>query len=716
MSPDEIFVERKNTDAFDDPDLAGQVEAYDPDLARFYDEAHGGELTDHDREVIYPLQHSLNRAGWRYRCEEELASGGMKRLYRAVDLKTDRMVAYAEPLNRSSPEEIERFLYEARLTAHLEHPYIVPVHDMGFDPDGTPYFTMKMLAGEPLAQLLKKRADGDADQQGRYGRSELLSLVLKVCDAVSYAHSMRVLHLDIKPDNILVGRFSDVQLVDWGLSRFMGDDIPEWSGETGGLETGATWSGRVKGSPGFMAPEQAVESGEVDERTDVYGLGALIYAVLAGRAPVQGRHAAELLEHTRTGTVEAVDKAVPGIPRGLAAVVGKALRLKPEDRYPTVTALREDLSRYLRGFPTTAERADFITLVRLFYRRNPIRCNIFLGAVAIVNILVVIFVGKIHREQILAVNARDRAVAAQQEAEHNLILFREEQTLRQDLEIGTRELVRLVQPLTDYSSASYLIQILDRAIQITESEQERHVFLGKKAALLFVQQKFNEASRILDMEGVEPAGYTGPSQKIIRDIAHRFAAVKPDDKTTFTEEQMQQFLDTLYPSYGADIRELYFFTYVRHRQFTQERSPAECLPTVLKLLDRINITYNYDAMSQRKLVKRDGGYALDLSDTPYRQLSVVLSGRVYLNALDPLQLKSLDLSGIENLDFYSIHQGGLSLDELKLAGTHPPYDIWQLKFNNLGLKRIVLDEHYPEEMRETLRTNGVEVVVEAPIQ
>ncbi len=709
-------MEQHKPDAFDDPAMADRVDAFDPDLTRFYDEAHGGELTDQDREVIFPLQHSLTRTGWRYRCEEELALGGMKRLHRAVDLKTDRMVAYAEPLDRSSPEEVERFLYEARLTAHLEHPYIVPVHDMGFDPDGTPYFTMKMLAGEPLAALLKKHATGDANLQRKYGRSELLSLVLKVCDAVRYAHSMRVLHLDIKPDNILVGRFGDVQLVDWGLSRFMGDDIPEWSSEEGGLETGATWSGRVKGSPGFMAPEQAVEGGEVDERTDVYGLGALIYAVLTGRAPVQGGHAAELLENTRAGKIEAVEKAVPGMPRGLAAVVGKALRLNPEERYPSVAALREDLSRYLRGFPTTAEKADFITLVRLFYRRNPVRCNIFMGAVVVVNILVVIFIGKIHREQILAVNARDQAVAAQQEAEHNLKLFREEQTLRQDLEFGTRELVRLVQPLTDYSSAPYLIKILDRAIQITQSEQERRVFLGKKATLLFVQQKFNEACRILDMEGVEPTGYTGPSQKIIRENARRFASIKSDDKQPLTEKQMQQFLDTLYDSYGADIRELYFFTYARHRQVTRERSPEECLPTALKLLDRINTTYHFDAMSQRKLEKRDGGYQLDLSDTPYRQLSVVLSGRVYLNALAPLHLKSLDLSGIENLDYYSIHQGGLMLDELKLIGTHPPYNIWQLKFVNLGLKRIVLDENYPEEMREILRENGIEVVVEATAQ
>ncbi len=709
-------MEQQKPDAVDEPARVDRVEDDDQDLTRFYDEAHGGELTEHDLEVIFPLQHSLNRPGWRYRCEEELALGGMKRLYRAVDLKTDRVVAYAEPLDRSSPDEVERFLYEARLTAHLEHPYIVPVHDMGFDPEGTPYFTMKMLAGRPLADILKNLGAGDAAVQRKYGRNELLSLVLKVCAAVDYAHSMRVLHLDIKPDNILMGRYGDVQLVDWGLSRFLGDDIPDWGCEDGGLETGATWSGRLKGSPGYMAPEQAVEGGDVTEQTDVYGLGALLYAVLAGRAPVQGRNAAEVLENTRTGNIQDINEAVPDISRGLAAVVKKALSLKPEDRYQSVTALREDLSRYLRGFPTAAEKADFITLVRLFYRRNPVRCNIFLGAVAVVNILVVIFIGRIHREQVLALDARDQAVAAQQAAEHNLELFREEQTRRQDLEFGTRELVRLVQPLTDYSSAPYLIQILDRAIKITESEQERHVFLGKKATLLFVQQRFNEACRILDMEGVEPAGYTGPSQKIIRDTAHRFAAVKPDDSKPLTEEQMQQFLDSLYPSYGADIRELYFFTYVRHRQLTRERSPEECLPTALKLLDCINITYNFDAMSQRKLEKRDGGYALDLSDTPYCQLSVVLSGRVYLNALAPLQLKSLDLSGIENLDFYGIHQGGLSLDELNLAGTHPPYDIWQLKFKNLGLKRIVLDENYPEEMRETLRENGVEVVIAGTVQ
>ena len=222
----------------------------------------------------------------------EHARGGLGRVVRAVDKRLGRTVAVKELLRHTDSNEA-RFLREALITARLEHPGIVPVHEAGRWPNGDPYYVMKLVEGRTLKELIAERAT----MRDRLG---LLPHVIAVADAVGYAHSEGVIHRDVKPSNIIVGAFGETIVVDWGLARDRKRDLPEE--EEGAAGPGAsslprgsgplsTVSGKVVGTPAYMSPEQA--RGEVvDERADVYAIGAVLYELLAGTRAARRRHAA----------------------------------------------------------------------------------------------------------------------------------------------------------------------------------------------------------------------------------------------------------------------------------------------------------------------------------------------------------------------------------------------------------------------------------------
>ena len=207
------------------------------------------EVSEDTQGAIYL---ELRRSGDRYTDKEILALGGMKKVSRIFDSKTGRHVAMAE-LRAEAPSELfETFLREARLTALLEHPNIISVHDIGLSPEGLPFFTMDLKKGDSLATILKKN---------RLSRNALLEIFIKLCDALSYAHSQKVMHLDLKPENIQIGRFGEVFICDWGLSKISGSDESEGKEFdeilfNPDLLNNMTLSGQVKGTPGYMAPEQ----------------------------------------------------------------------------------------------------------------------------------------------------------------------------------------------------------------------------------------------------------------------------------------------------------------------------------------------------------------------------------------------------------------------------------------------------------------------------
>jgi serine/threonine protein kinase len=280
-------------------------------------------------------------AGTRYEAVEKIGQGGMGAVFLARDRELDRPVAlkvlHALP---ATAQACDRMLREARILARLEHPSIVPVHDAGVLPDGRFYYAMKLVRGRRLDERLQQPMP----------LPERLGLFQKICDAVAFAHAHGVVHRDLKPQNIMLGAFGEVLVLDWGVAKEVGEPPappgagPGPAGHDGSPHTAA---GTVLGTPGYMAPEQARgDAGLVDGRADVYALGGILYFLLTGRAPEHGLCHPDGGEHTWP-VPTAPRRLDRSVPRPLQAICLKALAARPEDRYPGAADLGADVADFV---------------------------------------------------------------------------------------------------------------------------------------------------------------------------------------------------------------------------------------------------------------------------------------------------------------------------------------------------------------------------------
>ena len=342
----------------------------------------------------------------RYTPHKKLNQGGMKAIWEVDDHRTARKVAMAliQDSRIASSEDIDSFLYEARLTANLQHPNIIPIYDIAVDENGNPYFTMKALKGETLGEILKQLRDGNKEYRARYSRTRLLGIFLKVCNAIDYAHTKGVIHLDLKPSNVIVGDFGDVHVLDWGLSTLI-THLSEYDGEpvswhsldevalengqtlTRYLESSAKRRHIVGGTPGYMSPEQAQGSpSDIDFQTDVYMLGTMLYEILTYRCPIVGDTVKQVLQKTVRGDFPHPAKCAPElrIPPALNAITMKAMQTDPNERYANVAALIRDVHQYEDGFATIAENPTFITHVALLIRRHKLTVGLIALSASII--------------------------------------------------------------------------------------------------------------------------------------------------------------------------------------------------------------------------------------------------------------------------------------------------------------------------------------------
>ncbi len=264
----------------------------------------------------------------RFELGEEIARGGVGSVWRARDLDLGRVVA-VKRLHvelATDGELVRRFVEEAQIAGQLQHPGVVPIYDFGVDPDGRPWFAMKLVEGETLSALLAKRSDVE-DQRGRW-----LRVFATVCDTVAYAHARSVVHRDLKPHNVMVGAFGEVQVMDWGFAKVVGEAAgsPGRAVETvrTGVDAAVSLAGSMFGTPAYMAPEQAAGDHEaVDARTDVFALGAMLCEILTGAPPYGGDAA---LESARTAQLDDARTRLSGC-GAEASVVQLALRCLAAD-------------------------------------------------------------------------------------------------------------------------------------------------------------------------------------------------------------------------------------------------------------------------------------------------------------------------------------------------------------------------------------------------
>jgi tetratricopeptide (TPR) repeat protein/tRNA A-37 threonylcarbamoyl transferase component Bud32 len=334
---------------------------YEPSASQVAAEPVGG--TSPVRTEAYypeaPPPYSQRYAGLRFH-----ARGGMGEVWIAEDRALGRSVALKR-LRPKRADQRDRFLAEAQITGQLGHPGVVPVHDLGADDEGQPFYIMPFVQGRTLQAAVAEYHAGDAPggTPREVQRRRLLEVFVRVCETVAYAHSRGVIHRDLKPDNIMLGPYGEALLLDWGLAKVLGQ--PDRAGEmSSGVQltyspggSSQTEDGVVIGAPPYMAPEVAAGHGtQADARTDVYLLGATLYEVLTGRPPRQGHSRSEIIEQARTVPPVPPRSVNRAVPRALEAICLKAMARRKEDRYATALALAEDVQRYLAGEVVSAYR------------------------------------------------------------------------------------------------------------------------------------------------------------------------------------------------------------------------------------------------------------------------------------------------------------------------------------------------------------------------
>jgi formylglycine-generating enzyme required for sulfatase activity/serine/threonine protein kinase len=438
-----------------DPDLEGSL-------------AHLAEPRDADPNATHwTTLGTTTSTGVRFRVVRPHAEGGLGRVLVAIDEEFQREVALKEIKDRYADhaESRSRFLLEAEVTGGLEHPGIVPVYGLGKYADGRPFYAMRFIQGDSLKEAIERFHRGPArpgdTTAGKPGRASFLGLELRqllgrfvdVCQAIAYAHSRGILHRDLKPGNIMLGRYGETLVVDWGLAkplrtrpelgdpaptRHIGGEAPEGDqplasapGRTGIGESGShgsgverplvppsaagsafTQMGSAIGTPQYMSPEQA--AGRVDElgpASDIYSLGATLYCLLTGRVPFPDRDLGTVLGKVQRGDFPPPRQVNSRVPAALEAICLRAMAVRPADRYPSCASLADDVERWLADEPVSAYREPWLTRWARWARRHK---PVMAGAGALVlTALVALSVGTLllSREQARTRQAlRERAL------------------------------------------------------------------------------------------------------------------------------------------------------------------------------------------------------------------------------------------------------------------------------------------------------------------
>jgi serine/threonine protein kinase/tetratricopeptide (TPR) repeat protein len=362
----------------------------------------------------------------RYRIMRPHATGGLGEVFVALDQELQRQVALKEIKEEHAHDAVSRsrFLLEAEITGGLEHPGIVPVYGLGQYADGRPFYAMRFIKGDNLKEAIRRFHEAERPGRKPGERSlalrQLLRRFIDVCNAVAYAHHRGVLHRDLKPSNIMLGKYGETLIVDWGLAKPVGRSYLTRTTEESTLQpsSGSDWvatvMGTVIGTPAYMSPEQA--AGRLDllgPASDIYSLGATLYALLTGQAPFEESDKVELLQQVQRGAWRSPRQVKANTPPALDAICRKAMALQPEDRYPTALALAADVEHWLADEPADTYREPwFVRTGRWLRRHRPLVA----GAAALL-------LAAVPLSLVIAVQAeKDKQVIAKREADAEAVL------------------------------------------------------------------------------------------------------------------------------------------------------------------------------------------------------------------------------------------------------------------------------------------------------
>ncbi|MCM8537522.1 MAG: serine/threonine protein kinase [Lentisphaeraceae bacterium] len=601
------------------------------------------------------LYEEYNDIKKRYTEVTEIASGGMKTIYRAFDQKTGRYVAVAVLKNDMGEETHGPFLAEARLTAVLHHPNIIKIHDIDFGEDEKPYFTMDLKLGDSLSDIIKKLEENVSSYVEKYTLEEKLDIFVKVCNAVSYSHTQGILHLDIKPDNIQVGDHGEVLLCDWGLARYLGhaesQDNDLLDNE---FLMGQTIMGKVRGTPGYMAPEMVNDKKKRCEQSDIYALGALLYALLAGLPPIEG-NVDQILKKTSVGNVISPKERCPGksIPSSLNAVVMKAMSFEIDQRYKTASELVEDVRKYLYGYATSAEETNVLKELSLFYKRNKTVCHVSLFSVFLISIFIGVFIVNLEQSRDKEMSLRIIAEEERTKAEINLKKYQQEKELA-DISLSADPSNVLAKIKKDYyqnffsSPKGTLDRVMKSLERIKEANDSAMLLYEFKGDIHFLRQEFDLA--LLELK-------KGRGEFENRTLFKALVSIKDykSDGGPAPVEIIQKMIHNLNGKYIQPLPKLLMYD---NEVRANKEEHLELVKTVFTVANKVSELeeFSYDPSSKMLSISGDYRvYSFDIKSDgkrfplfgtlPIDHLKIRGNKNLHGIALEGLKLKTLDIRG-----------------------------------------------------------------------
>lgn len=430
---------------------------------------------DVDEKDLYPIQSELKSLSDRFASSRPVGQGAMKKILSVKDLPSGRRVAKAGLIDPSDKKNIEAFLREARLTASLQHPNIIRIYDIGMDGE-EPWFSMELIEG----QSLKEKIEFHRTSIQEWPLFQRLELFNKICNAVAYAHSKNVLHLDIKPENIQLGLYGEVILCDWGLGYYVHDDEKDVNYlEMPHLKNENTLHGYIRGTPGYLAPERI--NGGKSISSDVFSLGALLYTLMTYEVPFEGEKLEEVLENTLKSDISEPKTKVPA---SIKSIYSKALKVKENDRYLDVQSMQEDVDKFRNGFATEAEEAGFLKQSVLFFTRNKAMCSMAAFFASLFVIVIYSYIQDIKQSE-------KQYRAEKEKAEDALAKYKqgeeEKKSINQDF---TELLVASTKLTTDHFNMDRALKTINLAVH--KDSQNLEAWL-RKGYIHFIRHEFDFA-------------------------------------------------------------------------------------------------------------------------------------------------------------------------------------------------------------------------------
>lgn len=423
----------------------------------------------------------------RYINEQFLAEGSIKQVYKVTDTYCERDVALARIKEDIFDfQQTVDFIREVQVTSRFEHPHIIRIYNIGIT-DGVPWFTMELTSGTTLNDVIRN---------GELHFSQKLDILLDLCSAIQYAHERDVLHLDIKPDNISVGSGGQILVGDWGIASSLvvreNDDI-----------TGSdTMHGYMKGTPGFMAPEQIKGDYLPSPQTDIYAIGSLFYHLLTGEHSVIGDTTHALITSTVNGRLKDMKHA--SIPARLGPIISKCLSTIPSQRYSSILELQSDIEKFRAGFATQAESTSLSSLAKLFIQRHKRGC--IAAALLVLSVIGAVFfyIQEIKERELIAETERAKTLELLERVQENeRHLKHQAEDYAYDLLGRSRAQLSLGNVERAYKSAASALELFPEDPQV----QSRYGFLS------FLTQRFKQAATYL------PTDDPRQKRQLIRELA-----------------------------------------------------------------------------------------------------------------------------------------------------------------------------------------------------